>query len=67
MSDRVTTVAAYSTSVAAVTIGGLTINEWAGVVGIVGVFATYFTNLYYRRRFARQSDKSFCDDCPLKS
>jgi hypothetical protein len=47
MGDKITTGAAYSTSVATF-ITGLTVNDWAAIAGIIGVFGTLAMNLYFK-------------------
>jgi hypothetical protein len=49
MNGKVSTGAAYSTSIATL-IAGLTLNDWAALAGIIGVFGTLVINFYFRCR-----------------
>ena len=47
--DNIFSMTSYGTSTATILVG-FTLNEWAAIIGIIGVVATYFTNLYFRIR-----------------
>lgn len=47
--DNFLSATSYSTSTVTILVG-FTLNEWAAVVGIIGVVATYATNLYFKIR-----------------
>lgn len=47
------TTASYSASIGTVLVGGLSLNEWAAVAGIVGTIITVAANIYFRLREAR--------------
>lgn len=64
MAERVTPAVAYAASGGAI-IGGLTANEWMALTGAVCAVVTALANIYFKRRFARNVERSICDECPL--
>lgn len=50
--DDISSMTAYGTSSATIIVG-LTLNEWAAIAGIIGVIATYGTNLYFKIKHNR--------------
>lgn len=47
----------YGTSAGTVILG-LSLNEWAAVAGIVGIFLTWLTNLYFKIRTDRRAERA---------
>jgi len=64
MSERVTSGAAYVAGAVATTIGALTWQEWAAIVGIVGTVLTFAVNAWYKRRMVELRRKEVEQNAP---
>lgn len=65
MTDRASGLVSYLASGVAI-VAGLTLNDWAALVGIGCALATAAVNAYYKRRVAHAVTRTFCKSCPLK-
>lgn len=57
MADKVTTVAAYSTSGATFLAGSMSLNEWLAVGGFILAVATFGVNIYFQRKRDRREER----------
>ena len=56
--DKLTTPVSYVTSATMTVLGGLTINEWMAVIGIILGIATFVVNWFYKHKQFKQAQKS---------
>lgn len=57
MTDK-TTVASYTTSATITVLGGLTINEWMALIGIILGIATFAVNWFYKYKHYKLAEKN---------
>ena len=67
MTEKISSVGAYAGSGGAIAIG-FTLNEWAGLVGILCALATFAMNAYFKWRHLKlaESRTMDCEECPLR-
>lgn len=56
--DKLTTPISYATSASMTILGGLTINDWLAVTGIVLGIATFAVNWFYKHKQSKQAGKT---------